>query len=437
MGRGTDGGCGTEEKPCPINRPPPSRLSSAPAQALDPLHFYAQAQKALSVHSPFDSEEALSRVSTLPVAISAFLSKCTDRRRRKQRKSVSETGSSESGPRSAAKFWAETGEYFRHVALADVESLVSKPEVDFDFSVPLVRADIGEGNAAAAETAAESNDGAFGNGVEVGGLESLDAVEEAVVGVERMEVDTVGAAAESVPKEAGNSAGLHWLLACKHKILLTSERPSKKRKLLGEGAGLERLVVAQPSRAGDSALCDVCSSGDNGEESNGLLLCNSCNVSVHHKCYGVKDQPADRWLCSWCKQPEGLENSSKPCLLCPKDGGALKPVAKSAGKRENGCNVKFAHLFCCMWMPELYVEDVEVMEPIVNLGSVKDERRRLLCFLCKMKYGVCIRCSNESLLEYTKEPFARAISILVISLSSEHGSLSSMAARWLTNICTA
>ncbi|XP_058097210.1 uncharacterized protein LOC131242526 isoform X3 [Magnolia sinica] len=397
MGRGADGGCGTEEKPCLIYRPPP-RLPSAQTQTLDPLHFYTQAQKALSEHSPFDSEDAVSRVSTLPVGLSAFLSRCGDRRRRKHRKSHSESGAKASGQRGTPNVWVETEEYFRHIKLADIEQLVSKsdlgPAADACFSVPLLPESVGEGNVASTETESEKTDGASVNVAEVDISGSVNVAEEANNGVQEMEIDGAGPTDRLPLKELENSPSLHWLLGCKQKILLTSERPSKKRKLLGEEAGLERLVIACPSQSGDLAICHVCCSGDDGEQSNGLLFCDACNVSVHRKCYGVRDVPVDRWLCSWCNIRDRLETYSKPCFLCPKAGGALKPVSKDADGSETGGHMKFAHLFCGMWIPEVYVNDIEVMEPIVNIGGIKDTRRRLLCFLCKVKYGVCIRCSN-------------------------------------------
>ncbi|GAB2217432.1 hypothetical protein Droror1_Dr00000622 [Drosera rotundifolia] len=61
------------------------------------------------------------------------------------------------------------------------------------------------------------------------------------------------------------------------------------------------------------------------------------------------------------------------CVLYPKSGGALKPLRRDGGG--NGSSVDFAHLFCSEWMPEVYVEDMRIMEPILNvdLQSVQDQ----------------------------------------------------------------
>ncbi|KAL5714485.1 hypothetical protein ACHQM5_016441 [Ranunculus cassubicifolius] len=187
-----------------------------------------------------------------------------------------------------------------------------------------------------------------------------------------------------------------WLLGSKNKILLTSERPSKKRKLLGSDAGLDRLRLVCPSQGHSSPVCHVCCLGGLDEHLNQLLVCDSCKVAVHQRCYGVEEFPTGSWLCSWCKycNESGSELLSTPCFLCPKSGGALKPMGKDSAERKPSVSVKFAHLFCSQWMPELYVEDTRKMEPIVNIGGIKDTRKKLVCNVCKVKYGACLRCTH-------------------------------------------
>uniref|UniRef100_A0A7N0UNA5 Uncharacterized protein n=1 Tax=Kalanchoe fedtschenkoi TaxID=63787 RepID=A0A7N0UNA5_KALFE len=200
----------------------------------------------------------------------------------------------------------------------------------------------------------------------------------------------------------GSSASVEWVLGSKNKILLASERPSKKRKLLGEDAGLQKLIVSQPCE-GNPNLCHFCSQGDNeSEPSNRLIACSTCGVAVHRKCYGVEENDtADfTWMCSWCKYmnhsgevaARHISGDIKPCLLCPKQGGALKPL--KTNEAGNLGHAKFAHLFCSQWMPEVFVEDTKLMEPIVNVDGIKETRRKLICSICKVKYGACVRCSN-------------------------------------------
>ncbi|KAM7514976.1 hypothetical protein LguiA_004559 [Lonicera macranthoides] len=222
-----------------------------------------------------------------------------------------------------------------------------------------------------------------------------------VEGEQFMEVDSTGG--NELPQEEdkgcsllqpkASCSGLEWLLGSRSKIYLTSERPSKKRKLLGRDAGLEKLLVAHPVE-GSSSLCHYCSLGDAGDQLNRLIVCSSCGVAVHQRCYGVQDDDAGPWLCSLCKQRNGNQVMDRPCLLCPKTGGALKPVRKRGFGSDDGGSVEFVHLFCCQWIPELYIEDTRTMEPIMNVEGIKETRRKLICYLCKVKCGACVRCSN-------------------------------------------
>jgi hypothetical protein len=40
------------------------------------------------------------------------------------------------------------------------------------------------------------------------------------------------------------------------------------------------------------------------------------------------------------------------------------------------------------------VEDMESMEPVTNVGSVQENQWKLVCSICKVKHGVCVRCSH-------------------------------------------
>ncbi|KAI3460615.1 hypothetical protein Pfo_017278 [Paulownia fortunei] len=127
-----------------------------------------------------------------------------------------------------------------------------------------------------------------------------------------------------------------------------------------------------------------------------LIKCGSCGMVVHQRCYGVQEEVNSSWLCSWCKRKNDVSLSTeRPCLLCPKQDGALKPVWKRGSGSENeGSEVEFAHLFCCQWMPEVYLENTRTMEPIMNLDELKDTRKKSMCYLCKVKCGACVRCCN-------------------------------------------
>ncbi|KAF8103569.1 hypothetical protein N665_0188s0497 [Sinapis alba] len=382
MGRGVDGGCGAEERPCrPSRRDNKSFEDNKSSQGIDLL---AQASKHLSEKSPYDVNEDGSTlglsVGTLPIALANLLNQKDDKKRHKKSHHGNETKKKKSSSRQGEKLragsiWVEHKDYFRCLELPDLETLSDLASLRSlssrsCFSVPSVEDESiniqqRETDASAKEEISE-------------GTRKKEDVGQA------MSIDNV--------RDEISSGSLEWVLGCRNRILLASERPSKKRRRLGSDAGLEKLVVAAPCR-GNALLCDFCCTGDAKKHHNQLIVCPSCKATVHRKCYGVVEDADKTWLCSWCEMENGRNDSESPCLLCPKKGGILKPVLS---KTENGGPPEFAHLFCSLWMPEVYIEDLNKMEPILNLPGIKETRRKLLCNLCKVKSGACIRCCNAT-----------------------------------------
>lgn len=400
MGRSANGGCGTEEKHCPVSTSRvPTKFSpedkDAPLARLVGIDFYAQACKALAVLSPFDLEDGQKKssaiVSTLPGGLATCLSKHSDSRKRHKKSHLgSDTKKNKSSSRQeksrGTTVWSETEDYFRELKVDDIERLndASSFRDNKFISIPY------PGN---------NNETNNHSGVVVAAGEEQDANHF-------MEVDDTGAneisnnqqeddTACSLPQ---SSSGVEWLLGSRSKIYLTSERPSKKRKILGGEAGLEKLFVALPVKdhdQGPSTSCHYCSLGDTGNQLNRLIVCTSCGVAVHQRCYGVQqDDEAGCWVCSWCRLKRDEDKSTDShCLLCPQQGGALKPVRKRGAGNDEGGLMEFAHLFCCQWMPEVYIEDTKSMEPIMNIEGIKETQKKLICYICKVKCGACVRCS--------------------------------------------
>ncbi|EMS65486.1 PHD finger protein rhinoceros [Triticum urartu] len=193
-------------------------------------------------------------------------------------------------------------------------------------------------------------------------------------------------------------SSLSWLLGARGRAVLTSERPNKKRKLLGADAGLEQLVVLPPLEGDSCSKCDVCCLGESDAASNRMLQCNRCKVSVHQKCYGVQVEPDGYWMCALCErrltQSDAGRIAFMPCVLCSTEKGALKPVKCEPGGIANGGNLNFAHLFCSLWSPEVFVEDMDSMEPITNIEDIPEKRTKMVCTICKIMRGACVRCSH-------------------------------------------
>ncbi|KAI4334802.1 hypothetical protein L6164_013511 [Bauhinia variegata] len=134
----------------------------------------------------------------------------------------------------------------------------------------------------------------------------------------------------------------------------------------------------------DLDKCNVCHM-DEEYENNLFLQCDKCRIMVHAKCYG-EQKPVNGvlWLCNLCR-PSAPEPNT-PCCLCPLLGGAMKPTTDG----------QWAHLACAMWIPETCLADVKKMEPIDGLDRINKDRWKLLCSICRVKYGACIQCSNNS-----------------------------------------
>ncbi|XP_032879174.1 protein Jade-3 isoform X1 [Amblyraja radiata] len=131
----------------------------------------------------------------------------------------------------------------------------------------------------------------------------------------------------------------------------------------------------------EDVICDVCRSPDS-EEGNEMVFCDRCNICVHQACYGILKVPEGSWLCRTC-----VLGLYPQCLLCPKQGGAMK--ATRAG-------TKWAHVSCALWIPEVSIACPERMEPITKVSHIPPSRWSLVCSLCKLKTGACIQCSVKS-----------------------------------------
>ncbi|XP_051123704.1 uncharacterized protein LOC127246404 isoform X2 [Andrographis paniculata] len=404
-----------------------------PTSSVDFLDLYTQARKALSFTSPFDSEDSQARQSiassapTLPSGVSHLLGNrhSGGRKRRKKLHSGTDIKTSIPGKLRESNIWVETEEYFRELNVEDIEKFDRISSVGFsindksflipflnDDGNPLCRDSTTNGMLTSVRKNYSLNLGSVVESSDVGKLEHDDgtmAQEGNELQVMDMngfnnrakELENKGDNNREKSKGIGNNrrsfSGVEWLLGSKRKVYLTSERPSKKRKLLGRDAGLEKLLVACPVE-GSEEVCHYCSFGDMGDPLNFLIKCGSCGMMVHQRCYGVQEDVNTSWLCSWCKWKNAVDTRIEtPCFLCPKQGGALKPVQKSCfGNESEGCKVEFAHLFCCQWLSEVYLENTRTMEPIMNIGELKDTKKKMNCYLCKVKYGACVRCSNGS-----------------------------------------
>ena len=115
-----------------------------------------------------------------------------------------------------------------------------------------------------------------------------------------------------------------------------------------------------------------------------MVFCDSCNICVHQGCYGIQSIPSGEWHCSPCKELGSKKNVV--CCLCPNIGGAFKPTSNPG---------QWSHVSCALWVPEIIIGDVELMEPITQIDQIPATRWNLLCSLCNIKQGTPIQCGEK------------------------------------------
>ena len=132
--------------------------------------------------------------------------------------------------------------------------------------------------------------------------------------------------------------------------------------------------------------CAVCDD-DRDFDFDQLVTCDGCGISVHQSCYGIPEIPDDAvgFLCNACEHTGGDTSETPLCVLCPVEGGALKPTTKPG---------VWCHSACCQWIPETTVVDVDRMEPIDQIHTIQRERWELLCTVCKQRMGAKIQCDH-------------------------------------------
>jgi len=137
--------------------------------------------------------------------------------------------------------------------------------------------------------------------------------------------------------------------------------------------------------------CAVCEA-DTDYDYDQLITCDICGITVHQSCYGVQDVSGveKMWLCRACeihdaKSNNGNGSAAAQCCLCPIAGGALKPTTIQG---------IWAHVTCLQWIPEVSVDDTELMEPISGIRSIQRERWELVCYVCKQRMGAKIQCKS-------------------------------------------
>jgi PHD-zinc-finger like domain/PHD-finger len=138
-------------------------------------------------------------------------------------------------------------------------------------------------------------------------------------------------------------------------------------------------------------ICCACL-GDRSDDSNEIVECDGCKITVHEGCYGISDTVSvsstisscstEPWFCEPCKA-----NVKYPdCELCPNKGGIFK---------ETDCG-KWVHLVCALYVPGVAFGEVDQLSSVTLFEMQYNKWGAKTCSLCEDEHfartGVCIGC---------------------------------------------
>uniref|UniRef100_A0A8C4NJS7 PHD finger protein 14 n=1 Tax=Eptatretus burgeri TaxID=7764 RepID=A0A8C4NJS7_EPTBU len=168
--------------------------------------------------------------------------------------------------------------------------------------------------------------------------------------------------------EAGSQVRSHFELLCQEPTTLCSNHSTPRDGLGGmKCANSPESVASSKTSEGKSStekmqelfICSVCL-GETSEDSNEIVQCDNCGITVHEGCYGVdgesesvissaSDNSTEPWFCDPCKA------GVVPCCeLCPTLDGIFKET--DAGQ--------WVHVVCALYVSGVAFEDVERLRPV-------------------------------------------------------------------------
>lgn len=168
----------------------------------------------------------------------------------------------------------------------------------------------------------------------------------------------------------------------------------------------------------EKSICCACL-GDRSDDSNEIVECDNCGISVHEGCYGISDSNSvsstvsscstEPWFCEACKA--NIKDPS--CELCPNKGGIFKETDVG----------KWVHLVCALYVPGVAFGEVDHLSSVTlfEMNSMKWGAKT--CSLCEdsrfARCGVCIGCDAGMCKTYFHVTCAQAAGLLSEAHSEE------------------
>lgn len=177
-----------------------------------------------------------------------------------------------------------------------------------------------------------------------------------------------------------------------------SDASSKKDKGLPNGLKSPSGAAVAEVKKLDQKLLDsiapICCAclGDRSDDTNEIVECDNCGVTVHEGCYGVSESVSvsstvsscstEPWFCEVCKA--GIK--APDCELCPNKGGIFKETDVG----------KWVHLICALYVPGVAFGEVDQLTAVTLFEMPYNKWGTKVCSICDdarfARSGVCIGC---------------------------------------------
>lgn len=158
-------------------------------------------------------------------------------------------------------------------------------------------------------------------------------------------------------------------------------------------------------------ICCVCL-GERSDDTNEIVECDNCGISVHEGCYGISDSVSvsstvsscstEPWFCEACK----ANIVSPVCELCPNKGGIFKETDVG----------KWVHLVCALYVPGVAFGEVDHLAMVTLFEMQYSKWGAKTCSLCDdarfSRCGVCIGCDAGMCKTYFHVTCAQAAGLL-------------------------
>lgn len=194
--------------------------------------------------------------------------------------------------------------------------------------------------------------------------------------------------------------------------------PTLSAKQLLQQAKAKEAIDKANAKLLATPICCACL-GDRSDDTNEIVECDNCGISVHEGCYGISDSGSvsstvsscstEPWFCEACKA-----NVDEPvCELCPNKGGIFKETDVG----------NWVHLVCALYVPGVAFGEVDHLSSVTLFEMPYSKWGAKSCSLCEdvrfARTGVCIGCDAGMCKTYFHVTCAQAAGLLSEAHSEE------------------